>query len=217
MTLYFKQIQIGGYDKNFSYFIGDSISRQVAVVDPDNLDLLQELLAAENLKVASILLTHSHFDHVAGCKELAAVTGAKVAMHHKNPEAKDIPLAAIELLSDGDAIWIGSTKITAIETPGHTQDSLCYFIDGEHGGPKLITGDTLFIGGCGRCDLPGGNAEQMHDSLYNKILPLDPATIIYPGHDYGKVTSATLFDEQNSNPYLSSENMAEFVSLRMYH
>lgn len=213
MNLYFKQIQIGGYDHNFNYIIGDADSKEVAVVDPDNLPLLEEIIAEEELNVVAILLTHSHFDHVAGCEDLAELTGATVYLHRHNFHVESLQSPA-KTLQDGDKIKLGKITLRVIETLGHTQDSVCYFLDEKNGGPKLITGDTLFIDGCGRCDLPGGDVNQMYDSLYHKILSLPPETQIYPGHDYGHAPFATLANQKASNKYLLCPSEKEFINLR---
>lgn len=213
MNLYFKQIQIGGYDRNFSYIIGDADSKKVAVVDPDNLPLIEEIIAEEELEVVAVLLTHSHFDHVAGCQDLAQLTGATVYLHKHNFHIESLNGKLVPL-SDGDQIKLGAVTLTAMETFGHTQDSICYLLDAANGGPKLITGDTLFINGCGRCDLPGGNVSQMYDSLHRKILSLPAETEIYPGHDYGHVPFDTLQNQKSSNKYLACSSEEEFINIR---
>ncbi len=215
MNLYFQQVQIGGYDSNFSYLVGDAESKEVVVVDPDNLPMLKSIVESEELVVVGILLTHGHFDHVVGCKALSEELNIPVYMHKNNPMKNKLVIENVRLLEDASKIEVGEISILAMETLGHTQDSICYFLSQEQGGPKLITGDTLFIDGCGRCDLEGGNAEQMYVSLYEKIGGLPNETSIFPGHDYGKVPFDSLKNQKATNHYLKCTSKSEFVDTRM--
>jgi glyoxylase-like metal-dependent hydrolase (beta-lactamase superfamily II) len=103
---------------------------------------------------------------------------------------------------------LGTEKVKVIYTPGHTQDSICLY-----DGVDLLTGDTLFIGNCGRTDLPGGSTEQLFESLHNIILKLPPSTRIYPGHDYGDVPSRKLGEEATLNPTLRVRSLGEFAGV----
>lgn len=182
----------------------------MAVVDPCDLPTLQKVIEEDGLKVVAILLTHGHFDHSAGCEEMHKITGAPIYLHERNSKLQELDTETAEPLKDGSEITVGSVTIKAIATPGHTPGSVCYLVDS-----KLVTGDTLFVEGCGRCDLAGGDPHQMYNSFFNVIgsLPLD--TEIYPGHDYGSSPSSTLAREKQNNRFYQCESEDRFISLRM--
>jgi hydroxyacylglutathione hydrolase len=110
-------------------------------------------------------------------------------------------------VDDGDVIRVGNVPIKVIHTPGHTPDSICLLVDDK----LLLTGDTLFVGECGRTDLPGGNPRSMYDSLFNKLLKLGDEVEVYPGHDYGPRPSSTIGEEKRSNYTLQPRSLAEFI------
>jgi glyoxylase-like metal-dependent hydrolase (beta-lactamase superfamily II) len=120
--------------------------------------------------------------------------------HEKAPVRKDVGV------KDGDTVEVGTLKVKVLHTPGHCPDHICLLVDG-----KLMTGDLLFIGECGRTDLTGGSASEMHNSLFNKILPLDDSIEVYPGHDYGSKPSSTIGDERKSNYTLKPRTREEFI------
>jgi hydroxyacylglutathione hydrolase len=185
---------------NFTYLIGDEDSGLAAVIDPaDDADKILKEAEKHNLKIAYIINTHAHFDHIKANEELASKTRAKIIMHEKAKAKKDISV------KDNDIIEIGKLKIRVIHTPGHTPESICLLID-----KKLLTGDTLFVGGCGRTDLPGGNPEELYYSLL-KLMELDDNTEIYPGHDYGEKPYSTIGYEKSYNYALSFRTKEEFI------
>jgi hydroxyacylglutathione hydrolase len=197
--MFFKQIQQHG--DNFSYIIGDA--REAAVVDPSfNAGEIMKVLKAENFTLKYIITTHGHSDHTAGNPELQAGFGGQIVAH------KQSKINAELRVDDGDTINVGSIEVKVIYTPGHTPDSICILINGE----KLLTGDTLFIGECGRTDLPGGNSRSMYDSLFNKILKLKDNVQVYPGHDYGHIPHSTIGEERRTNYVLQPRNLEDFVS-----
>ncbi len=102
---------------------------------------------------------------------------------------------------------VGKISITTIYTPGHTTDSICLLIDKQ----KLLTGDTLFVGECGRTDFPGGNTKSMYESLFNRLLKLDDNVEVYPGHDYGPKPSSTIGEEKKSNYTLQPRSLKDFI------
>jgi glyoxylase-like metal-dependent hydrolase (beta-lactamase superfamily II) len=110
-------------------------------------------------------------------------------------------------VDDGDVISVGSIAMKVIYTPGHTLDSMCLLVDNQ----KLLTGDTLFVGECGRTDLAGGNSKSMYNSLFNKILKLNDDVEVYPGHDYGSKPYSTIGEENRSNYTLEQRSLAEFI------
>jgi glyoxylase-like metal-dependent hydrolase (beta-lactamase superfamily II) len=196
----FRQVPVGTF-QNFSYIIGDEETKSAALVDPawevDNLLAMCEELG---FKVTRVINTHSHHDHVEGNEAVAKRTGAKVVMHEKSSVRKDIAV------KDGDIIEVGSLKVKVIYTPGHCPDHICLLVDG-----KLLTGDTLFVGECGRTDLAGGNPSDMYVSLVKKILTLDDSIEVYPGHDYGNKPSSTIGYERKNNYTLKPRTREEFI------
>lgn len=208
--MYFKQVQVGGFDNNFSYFIGDEKTREIAVVDPINLPLLEEIISKDDLEVVGIMPTHGHFDHTGETKEFQEKTGATVYLHPENPLKAVLPTENVILLSNGYEITIGESVIKAIFTPGHTPDSVCFLA-----GNKLITGDTLFVGGCGRCDLEGGDADELYESLFNVIGKLPDNTEIYPGHDYGDQPFSNIRNEKQKNRFYLADSKEKFKRLRL--
>jgi glyoxylase-like metal-dependent hydrolase (beta-lactamase superfamily II) len=151
-------------------------------------------------KVEYLINTHHHSDHTAGNEEILSASHAKLVAHRLSSVHKDVSVI------DGDVIRIGKIVIRVIHTPGHTLDSICLLIDG-----KLLTGDTLFVGECGRTDLPGGNPESMYDSLFHKLMKLDDDVEVYPGHDYGRKPHSTIGEERRTNYVLETRALEEFV------
>ncbi|MFQ5999066.1 MAG: MBL fold metallo-hydrolase, partial [Candidatus Bathyarchaeia archaeon] len=176
----FLQVQTGNF-KNFTYIIGEETTGEAAVVDPHaEIDRILTLVQENKLKVKYVINTHSHWDHIQGNNEMVAKTGAKVIMHNQSPKLKDLST------EDGEKIKLGKLEIDVFHTPGHCPDEICLLVNG-----KLMTGDTLFVGECGRTDIPGGNSEQLFDSL-NRLLKLDESIEVYPGHDYGESPYSTI-------------------------
>jgi glyoxylase-like metal-dependent hydrolase (beta-lactamase superfamily II) len=172
-----------------------------AVIDPTgDLSRVTEVIEAEGLKVGYILTTHSHPDHISGNGRLAADTGARIAAHRLASMKKDLPL------DDGAVLKVGALEIKVLHTPGHSRDGVCYLV-----GNKLFTGDTLFVGECGRTDIPGGDAGALYDSLFNKLLKLPDDTEVFPGHDYGARPTSTIGRERKSNYVLEPRTRQEFL------
>ena len=187
--------------RNFAYLIGDEKTRLAAVVDPAGaVDRILKLAEDRGLKIIYIINTHSHSDHTAGSQELASATGAKIAMHKKARVTKHL------VVEDGDVISVGELKIKVIYTPGHSPDGISLLVE-----DKLLTGDTLFVGECGRTDLPGGSSEELYDSLFGKLVKLDDELEVYPGHDYGDKPYSKLGYEKKHNYTLKPRSKDEFV------
>jgi hydroxyacylglutathione hydrolase len=198
--MFFRQVQQHG--DNFSYIIADDTTREAAVVDSSyNAGKITSILTAENLKLKYIINTHSHSDHTAGNPELQSMSGARIVAHKLSRVNADVKV------DDGDIISIGSIPVKVIHTPGHTPDSICLLVDKK----KLLTGDTLFVGECGRTDMPGGNSKSMYDSLFHKILKLNDDVEVYPGHDYGPNPSSSIGEERRSNYTLEPRSLSEFI------
>lgn len=199
--MFFRQIQEHG--DNFSYLIADQETLEAAVVDSSyNADALTKAVKSGGFQLKYVISTHGHSDHTAGNRELKQTFKiAKTVAYKQSPSQNDIKV------DDGDQLKIGKITIQAIHTPGHTQDSICLLVDGE----KLLTGDTLFVGECGRTDLPGGNPKQLYQSLFQKILTLPDSVEVYPGHDYGARPKSTIGYERKNNYVLQPRSESEFV------
>jgi len=187
---------------NFSYIIADDSTKEAAVVDPSfNADAMIRIVRNQNLNVKYVINTHDHIDHTASNEDFRSEFGAKVVAHKLAHVNKDVSVV------DGEVIRVGEIGIKVIHTPGHTQDSICLLVD-----DKLLTGDTLFVGECGRTDLPGGSAEDMYHSLFDKLMKLDDNIKVYPGHDYGSKPCSTIGVERRTNYTLQKRMVDEFIA-----
>ncbi len=207
--LYLKQIEAGPM-QNFIYLIGDRQTHECVMVDPAwEVDRILRIAAEDDMKVVGGLATHYHYDHTNGIEDLIAQAHCKVHIHKDDaPYLKEVK-SEIEKVDSGAKLRVGRVEITFIHTPGHTPGSQCFLVDG-----RLVSGDTLFINACGRCDLPGGNAAQLYHSL-QLLGKLEDKTVLFPGHNYdeGRTTS-TLGDEKRHNPYYQFRSVKEFLVQR---
>ena len=186
---------------NFTYLVADAEGGEGVVIDPSfGIEPVLEGIDRRRVKVRYILNTHSHPDHVAGNQDVRDRTGAKVVAHRVAPLRQDLSV------EDGDRIDAGRLPIHVIHTPGHTKDSVLYLFEGH-----VATGDTLFVGECGRTDLPGGDPSEMYDSLHRRLLALDDALVVLPGHDYGATPSSTIGRERAENYTLKPRTREEFL------
>jgi len=184
-----EQFLVGKMD-NFTYLIIDEKNKSAIIVDPSwDLNIIFDFLRKNNLSNPFIINTHSHFDHVVGNEQVVSTTGAKIIQHKSSQLRKDIDV------QDGENIKFAGVDIKVIHTPGHSPDSICLIIDNKW----IITGDTLFVGSCGRTDLPGSDPNEMYDSIYNKVVNFDDNLIVYPGHHYGNTKTSILKDEKKTN------------------
>ncbi len=197
--------------ENFVYLLVDENSKTAAVVDPAwEVNAIIDHANKLDVSITDILLTHSHHDHINGVEELLGKFDAQVHLLKSEAEFWGENLIKPSLHHGGDHIKLGSSEIEVMHTPGHTPGSACYRIEND-----LITGDTLFVFGCGRCDLNGGNPEQMYTTLkrIKDDLPNDIA--IHPGHNYAVQTSSTLKEEITGNPFMHFTKVDDFVRYRM--
>jgi hydroxyacylglutathione hydrolase len=195
-----EQFRIGPY-LNFTYLVAESEGGDGAVIDPSfGVHPVLEAVDRRRVKVRFILNTHSHQDHVAGNADVRDRTGAKVVAHRVAPLHQDVSV------EDGDAIKAGRLSIQVLHTPGHTKDSVLYLFEGH-----LATGDTLFVGECGRTDLPGGDPSEMYDSLLGRVISLDDGLVVLPGHDYGVTPTSTIGREKRENYTLQPRTREEFL------
>ena len=198
--MFFKQIQ--KHSDNFSYIIADEASKRAAVVDSSyNADEIIKVIKTEKFQLKYIINTHGHSDHTADNTELQSIFGAELVAHKQSKTPFDL------LVDDGDVLWVGKISLKVIYTPGHTDDSICLLVDNQ----KLLTGDTLFVGECGRTDFYGGNSKSMYESLFGKLLKLSDDIEVYPGHDYGFKPSSTIGDERQSNYTLQPRSLKDFM------
>lgn len=205
--LYFRQAQAGPM-QNFIYFIGSRRTRECVVVDPawDSRGIVQ-LAESEGMTITGALVTHYHPDHVGGnmgpfrvpggVAELIGQVDARIHVnkHEADGLIKVTGVSESDLVrhGSGDVIEVGDVSIELIHTPGHTPGSQCFLVR-----ERLVTGDTLFVNGCGRVDLPGGNASELRASI--RMLAKLPDTVqVCPGHDYGHVPSNTMAQQKSEN------------------
>ena len=208
--LILKQMEIGPL-QNFLYFVGDAATKEIPVIDPAwDVNYLCEEAKRNKYTIKAVFLTHGHPDHVNGLAEILKRhdVPAYISKHEADFYTPQHP--NIVKIEDGEPLTLGNLKFETILTPGHTPGCQCFRYKNV-----LITGDTLFIDGCGRCDLPGGNAKIMYDSLYNIIKKLPDDTLIFPSHNYGPLHFATLAEQKETNPYLQCDNLDQFLFERM--
>ena len=192
-----------GQMANFTYILVDEATGKAAIIDPSwNLEKVFYTLKKNSWKLEYIINTHSHFDHVLGNEQVAAATGAKIIQHKCSPLEKQIPV------DDGEIIKLGKIHIRVLHTPGHSKDSICLIANEEF----VFTGDTLFIGNCGRTDLPGSDPAEMYHSLLAKVAKLDDSLIVYPGHDYGSTPTSTIYTQKKTNYVLQPRLKKDFLS-----
>lgn len=198
------QIRIGS--DNFAYIIHGAASKKAAVVDPGMGErTLQIALGRMGLELEYIILTHHHYDHATGAVGLRDRLGGRILAHRD-----DAPLVRgwDKMLFDGEVINLDGIDIKAIHTPGHTPGGICLLAENRY----LLTGDTLFINECGRCDLPGSSIEAMFHSL-KRLSTLPDDLIVYPGHDYGPMPSDTLGNQKRTNYTMRARSVEEFEKL----
>jgi glyoxylase-like metal-dependent hydrolase (beta-lactamase superfamily II)/rhodanese-related sulfurtransferase len=198
----FEQIATGGCQ---SYLVGCADTSAGALIDPElsQVDRYVALAARDGLRIRYLIDTHTHADHFSGTRELARRLAVPVVMHR----ASLAPFVDMRL-DDGEMLVVGKLRLRALHTPGHTRDSMCLVAE-----DRAFTGDTLLIGGTGRTDLPTGDPEALHDSLFNKLLKLDAALQVYPAHDYKGQGHSTIAQELAANPRLQKGDRTEFVAM----
>ena len=194
------QVAVGPM-QNFSYIVEDESTREAIIIDPSwDLDKIIHIIEEQNLNPKYIVNTHWHDDHTRGNEELAAEISAKIVQHEASTLQNDMTV------KDGDSIKFGCSELVVYHTPGHSKDSICLVGDG-----KIFSGDTLFVGNCGRIDLPGGSSRELYHSLFDVISNLDDGLIMYPGHDYGSAQTSTIGNEKMTNPVMQKISEDDFV------
>ncbi len=219
--LYFKQVEIGPM-QNFVYLVGSKETRKLAVVDAAwDIGKILRIAAEDEMEITHSFVTHTHPDHVGGqfsgihiegVTELLEKVKAKVVIHKAEAEfLKMLSPSDLIKVESGDEIDVGGIQIKLIHTPGHTPGSQCFLVDN-----RLVSGDTLFIGSCGRVDLPGSNAEEMYLSLTQRLMNLPDETILFPGHNYADKSTSTIGEQKTTNPYLQFHALRDFLSAMGY-
>lgn len=197
--------------ENFIYLVEDIETGRTAVVDPAwEPKTILVYAARHNLTISDILLTHSHHDHINAIGDILEVYDAQLHLTHAEAKFWGQTELRPSLHYGGDILALGETQIEIMHTPGHTPGSACYKTQNQ-----LITGDTMFVFGCGRCDMAGGDPNQMYETL-NKITSSLPGdTRVLPGHNYATQPTATLKEQKQGNPFLHMHDENDFVKFRM--
>jgi glyoxylase-like metal-dependent hydrolase (beta-lactamase superfamily II) len=217
-TIYLKQMELGPM-QNFVYLIGDPVARECVVVDPAwEIEAIVDAAQADGMTITGALVTHTHQDHVGGSlaswgmpgripgvEELLGRIPARVYVHKAEREFLTGLGSDLVKVDNHDTLQVGRLGLTFLHTPGHTPGSQCFLVDG-----RLVSGDTLFIGSCGRTDLPGSDPAEMYTSLTQRLGALPDDTILLPGHNYGGAAS-TIGAEKRQNPFLRFTSLADFL------
>ncbi|MHB1393135.1 MAG: MBL fold metallo-hydrolase [Clostridia bacterium] len=203
----FKKLPLGIYQAN-CYIVYDENTKETAVIDPGgNFPEIKSFIEESGLKVKYIIITHGHGDHIGALKELKDYTNAVVCIHKEDNEMlknsrinytaemgyPPVDMSADRLLSDGDELMLGDTKLSVIHTPGHSRGGICIYCESS-----LFSGDTLFACSIGRTDLAGGSFDEIIASIKGKLLTLPEDTAVYPGHG----PSSTILIEKKRNTFL---------------
>lgn len=222
--LYFHQLQVGQM-ANLVYLVGSRSTREALIVDPAwAVDTLLDKAEEDGIEVVGALATHYHQDHVGGSlfgmeiEGIARLLVRKPVPIHVNKEEadglKDITGASetdLRRVEGGDALELGAVRIRLLHTPGHTPGSQCFLVEEEGQRSRLVSGDTLFLGSCGRVDLPGSDPEAMYRSLNETLARLPDDTIVFPGHLYGD-PQGSIGEEKRSNPMMRVSSLEQFLS-----
>ena len=206
---------------NFVYLVGDARTREVFLIDPAwQIDTIFRKADEEGLKITGALVSHGHYDHCNGIEDLLKRADIPI---YVNAEEVDFtrsldatgdslfgsfPASNTRKVRSGDRLKIGAVELSILHTPGHTPGSQCFLVNGN-----LISGDTLFVRGCGRSDLPGGDPKELYESLTQKLAKLPDDTLVHPGHFYGDLPSSSMRDEKVKNPYLLCSTLNAFLGL----
>lgn len=212
--IYLKQMELGPM-QNFVYLVGDPVARQCVAVDPAwELDTVVETARSDDMEIVGALITHTHQDHVGGnlfgmeipgVANLLEKVKAKVYVHKAEREFLKGFGSDLVKVDANDTLQVGRLTITFVHTPGHTPGSQCFLVE-----DRLISGDTLFIGSCGRTDLPGSDPAEMYYSLTQRLSKLPDETLLLPGHNYGG-PSSTLGQEKRTNPFMRFTSLGDFL------
>ncbi len=227
--LYFQQLPVGEM-ANLAYLLGSRETRECLIVDPAwQVGTLLDRAEADGMEVVGALVTHYHQDHVGGSIFGMQIEGLPelmrrrpVPIHVNRVEADGLRQVTGVSESDlvrhegGDVLELGSVRIRLLHTPGHTPGSQCFLVETPESAGALVSGDTLFLGSCGRVDLPGGDPEALYESLHHTLGRLPDETLLYPGHLYAADPSSTLGEQKRTNPYLRVGRLEDFLAFLGY-
>ncbi|HVC14715.1 MAG TPA: MBL fold metallo-hydrolase [Acidimicrobiales bacterium] len=230
--LYFRQL-LSGQDfaeddpvarqmVNFVYAVGDRATGEALLVDPAyRVEELLGIVESDGMRCAGVLATHYHFDHVGGSAMGWEVEGiaallerVQVPVHVQRAEvpwvvrATGVSDAELVAHDGGDVVTVGEVAVELVHTPGHTPGSQCFLVDGH-----LVSGDTLFLQGCGRTDLPGGDPEALYESLTQRLVKVPDGTLVYPGHRYAEVPSASMGETRRTNVVFRPRSAEEWLAM----
>ncbi len=222
--LYFRQMLVGQM-QNFAYLVGSRSARQVLIVDPAwAIDQMLDKAEEDGLEVVGALVTHYHQDHVGG-----SIFGMDIEGLPRLLERKPVPIHVNAHEGDGliqvtgasesdlvrhdsgDVIELGEMRVRLLHTPGHTPGSQCFLVEEQGDSGRLVAGDTLFLGACGRVDLPGANPEDMYRSLC-QLRELPDETVLFPGHLYSEEPCDSMGQQKQTNPFLRVTSLDQFLT-----
>jgi hydroxyacylglutathione hydrolase len=230
--LYFRQLLSGrdfavgdpvaGQMVNFCYFIGDRDTGDTVVVDPAyDVGGLLDLMAADSMRCVGVLATHFHPDHVGGDLMGYRIEGiadllekVQVPVHVQRAESPwvtrttGVEATQLRAHDSGDVVGVGAVEVELVHTPGHTPGSQCFFVAG-----RLVSGDTLFLDGCGRTDLPGGDPEQMYESLTTRLARIGDDAVLYPGHRYSPASFGAMGDIRQRNYVFRPRTVQQWMTM----
>ncbi|NLA36401.1 MAG: MBL fold metallo-hydrolase [Actinobacteria bacterium] len=207
---------------NFSYLIGDRETGECLVVDPAyDVAGLIGAAAADDMRISGALVTHYHADHCGGSMMGFNIEGIEALLNHAQVPIH-VQRAEVEWISKvtgvtepdlvahgtGDHVMVGEIKVDLIHTPGHTPGSQCFLVH-DH----LVSGDTLFLEGCGRTDLPGGNAEDLYYSLTQRLAKVPDTAVLFPGHQYSAEPSASMADTRQQNFVFRPNSVEQWMTM----
>ncbi len=190
----------------YTYLIADESTKEAVLVDPviEQVDRDYKLIQELGLILDCCLETHVHADHITGTHKLRKLTGCLgVVPEHSKAGCADV------IIEEGNSLGVGKVNIKAIATPGHTSCHMAYLVNQD----RVLTGDALFIRGCGRTDFENGDAGTLYNSITQKLFTLPPETLVYPAHDYRGQTVSTIGEEEQFNPRFRGRTRQEFIEL----
>lgn len=211
--LYVRQLLLGPME-NFVYLLGPADGDEAVVIDPAwDVPAIEDQLTRDGRRLVGAIASHCHHDHINGLPDLLRTKDVPVYVQSAewefSPELRGIG-DSIRKVSAGDVVQVGTLPLRLVHTPGHTPGSQCVLSEGS-----LVSGDTVFVNACGRCDLRGGDPEAMYRTISQVLMRMPEETLLFPGHDYGDVSVSTIGREKKRNPYFQFSDLDSFLQRRM--